>query len=78
MTRQFIIASVLAAVAAPAAAQAPANITRAQVVSDLSAAFGRVDTNKDGFISLAEANAAQQRVAADTGCATVVGSKRRV
>ena len=68
MTSKFIIGSALLALATPALAQtqAPANITRAQVVSELNAAFGRVDTNKDGFISVAEANAAQQRVGAET------------
>ena len=68
MTRQFIIGSALFALASPAAAQAqaPANITRAQVVADLNAAFGRVDTNKDGFITIAEADAAQKRVGAET------------
>ena len=57
------------ALAAPALGQAPAarpaSITRAQVVGELNAAFGRVDTNKDGSINLAEANAAQQRVGAE-------------
>ena len=68
MTSKFIVGSALLALGAPAVAQAqaPANITRAQVVSELNAAFGRVDTNKDGFISVAEADAAQQRVAAET------------
>ena len=69
MTKEFVIASALLVLASPATAQAPAastNITRAQVVSELNAAFGRVDANKDGVITLAEATAAQQRVAAET------------
>ncbi len=68
MTRHLIIASLLAGLAGPAFAQAkaPADISRAQVVGELTAAFGRVDTNKDGFISTAEAEAAQQRVGAET------------
>ena len=64
MTKEIIIGSALLALAAPAFAQAqvPGNITRAQVQTELNAAFGRVDTNKDGVINLAEANAAQQRL----------------
>ena len=70
MTRQLIIASALLAIGAPAFAQAPApaaaqNISRTQVVNELNAAFGRVDSNKDGFITTAEANAAQQKVGAE-------------
>jgi Ca2+-binding EF-hand superfamily protein len=66
----MMIGTALLALATPAFAQAPAapanaNITRAQVVAELNAAFGRVDTNKDGVITVAEANAAQQRVAAE-------------
>lgn len=67
VTSKLIMASALLALGTPLAAQAPAastNITRAQVVSELNAAFARVDTNKDGVISVAEANAAQARVAA--------------
>ena len=66
MTSKFIIGTALVALASPAFAQAPANITRAQVVAELNSAFGRVDTNKDGFISIAEADSAQQRVGAET------------
>jgi len=71
LIKRMVMGSALVALAAPALAQAPAakpqsaNVTRAQVVAELNAAFGRVDTNKDGVITVAEANAAQQRVAAE-------------
>jgi hypothetical protein len=66
-----MIGSALIALAAPALAQAPAanaqagNVTRTQIVAELNAAFGRVDTNKDGTITVAEATAAQERVTAE-------------
>jgi len=68
VTSKTIIGTALLALATPALSQAPAaqqNITRAQVQNELTAAFGRVDTNKDGAISVAEANSAQQRTAAN-------------
>lgn len=70
MFKTIIIGSACLALTAPAFAQAQsnarsANITRAELLAELNAAFARVDANKDGTISLAEANSAQQRVAAE-------------
>lgn len=44
--------------AAPAAAKP---VTRAAVVQELDASFARIDTNSDGSISTAEADASQQQ-----------------
>lgn len=45
------------------ATAATGDISRAEVKRELVEAFARADTNKDGSISVAEANAAQQRTA---------------
>ena len=67
----LLVPAAALAQAQPAQQPAPAAkpVTRADVVKELDAAFARIDTNRDGAILKAEADAAQQR-AAQQGAAT--------
>ena len=51
----------LAAMGTALQAQAPKPVTRAEFIAQSNAAFAANDTNHDGFISLAEMQAAQNR-----------------
>ena len=71
MTRILLAGAALAATALPAAAfaqtkpaaaqQAPQSETRAAFTQNVDASFAEVDTNKDGFVTKAEIEAAQTR-----------------
>ena len=72
MTRTFLACAAIAATALPAAAfaqtkpapaqqQAPQSETRAAYTQNVDATFNQVDTNKDGFVTRAEIDAAQTK-----------------
>jgi hypothetical protein len=46
---------------APPAAAAPKPVVRTELVKQLDASFARIDTNRDGTITRAEADASQER-----------------
>jgi Ca2+-binding EF-hand superfamily protein len=65
MRNVLILASAAAAIiASPLAAQAPQQpkpVTRQEFITQLNSAFAAIDTNHDGYLSLSEIQAAQQR-----------------